>query len=142
VVFGSRPPGHKATKADIARQVGSLAFKETFKELMTKKEEATAESEERRCRDKEATTKSFVDLQERSVAADEAIAKARLLEAEAKTKALEAEAKARLLEAEVRTKLLETKVTTKLLEAQAMLTAKETKIMLTDLETISDPARR
>jgi hypothetical protein len=39
-----------------------LAFQETFKELMTKKEEATAEREERQRRDKEATTKSFVDL--------------------------------------------------------------------------------
>jgi hypothetical protein len=136
-----RPPGHKATKADIARQAGSLAFKETFKELMTNKEEATAEREERQRRDKEATTKSFVDLQEWSVAADEAIAKARLLEAEAKTKALETEAKARLLESEARTKLLETKAKTKLLEAQAML-MEETKIMLTDLETISDPVRR
>jgi hypothetical protein len=114
-----------------------LTFQETFKELMTKKEEATAEREERRRRDKEATTKSFVDLQERSVVADEVIAKARLLEAEAKTKALEAEAKARLLEAEARTKLLETEATTKLLEAQAMLMAEETKIMLTDLETSS-----
>jgi hypothetical protein len=137
-----RPPGHKGTKADIALQADSLAFQETFKELMTKKEEATAEREERRPRDKEATTKIFVDLQERYVAADEAIAKARLLEAESKTKALEAEAKARLLKVEARTKLLETDATTKLLEPQAMLMAEETKIMLTDLETISDPARR
>jgi hypothetical protein len=137
-----RPPCHKATKSDIARQDGSLAFQETFKELMTKKEDATAEREERRRRDKKATTKSFVDLQERSVAAEEAICKARMLEADAKTKALEAEAKARLLEAEARTKLLETEATTKLLKAQAMLMAKETKIMLTNLETISDPARR
>jgi hypothetical protein len=136
-----RPPSHKGTKADIAWQAGSLAFQETFKELMTKKEEATAEREERWHRDKEATTKSFIDLQERSVAADEAIAKARLLEAKAKTKALEAEAKARLLEAEARTKFLETKATTKLLKAQAMLMAEETKIMLIDLETISDHAR-
>jgi hypothetical protein len=134
-----RPPGHKA---DIARQAGTLAFQETFKELKTKKEEATAEREERRWRDKEATTKSFIDLQERSVAADEAIAKARMLEAEAKTKALEAEAKASLLGAKARTKLLETEATTKLLEAQAMLMAEETKIMLTDLETIFNPARR
>jgi hypothetical protein len=120
-----------------------LAFQETFKELMTKKGEATAEREERRRRDNEATTKSFVDLQERSVAAGEAIAKARLLEAEAKTKALEGEAKAGLLEVEARTKLLETEAKIKLLEAQAMLMAEETKIMLTvtDLETISDPAR-
>jgi hypothetical protein len=117
-----------------------LAFQGTFKEIMTKKEEATAEREEQMRRDKEATTKSFVDLQERSVAADEAIAKARLLEAEAKTKALEAEAKARLLEAEARTKLLETEATTKLLETQAMLMAEETKIMLIDMDTISDPA--
>jgi hypothetical protein len=113
--------GHKATKADIAWQASSLAFQETFKELMTKKEEATAKREERRRRYKEATTKSFVDLQERSVAADEATAKARLLEAEA------------------RTKLLETEATTKLLEARAMLMAEDTKIMLTDLETIFDP---
>jgi hypothetical protein len=47
-----RPPGHKATKADIARQAGSLAFQETFKKLMTKKKEATAEREERQRRDK------------------------------------------------------------------------------------------
>jgi hypothetical protein len=91
-----RPLGHKDTKADITRQADSLAFQETFKELMIRKEEVIAEREERRRRDKDATTKSFVDLQERSVAADKAIAKARLLEAEAKTKALEAEAKARL----------------------------------------------
>jgi hypothetical protein len=119
-----------------------LAFQETFKELITKKEEATAEREERRCRDKEATTKNFVDLQERSVAADEAIAKARLLEADANTKALESEAKARLLDAEARTKLFETEATTKLLEAQAMLMDEETKIMPTNLENISDPAQQ
>jgi hypothetical protein len=137
-----RPPGHKATKADIAWQAGSLAFQETFKELMVKKEEATAEREERRRRDKEATTKRFIDLKEGYVAADEAIAKARLLEAEAKTKVLEAEAKASLLEAEARTKLLEAEAKTKLLEAEAMLMAEENKIMLTDLNTISDPVRR
>jgi hypothetical protein len=137
VVRQRRSPGHKATKADITQQAGSLAFQETFKELMTKKEEATAEREERRRRDKEATTKSFVDLQERSVASDEAIAKARLL----KARLLEAEAKTKLLETEATTKLLETEATTKLLEAQAMLMAEETKIMLIDLETISDPAR-
>jgi hypothetical protein len=140
VVSGSA--GLQATRLPRPTSPGSLTFQETFKELMTKKEEATAEREERRRRDKEATTKSFVDLQERSVAAGEAIAKARFLEGEAKTKALEAEAKARLLEAEVRTKLLETEAKTKLLEAQAMLMAEETKIMLTNLETISDPARR
>jgi hypothetical protein len=33
---------------------------------MIKEEEATAEREKHRCRDKETTTKSFVDLQERS----------------------------------------------------------------------------
>jgi hypothetical protein len=118
-----------------------LAVQETFKELMTKKEEAITERKERRHRDKEATTKSFIDLQERSIAADEAIAKARLLEAGAKTKALEAEAKATLLEAEARTKRLEIEAKTKLIEAQAMRMDEETKIMLTDLETISDPAR-
>jgi hypothetical protein len=109
---------------------------------MTKKEEANAEREERRCRDKEATTKSFVYLQERSVATDKALAKAKMLESEARTKALEAEAKARLLEAEARTKLLETKAKTKFLEAEAMLMAEDNKSMLTDLETISDPVRR
>jgi hypothetical protein len=137
-----RPPSHKATKANITRHTGSLAFQETFKELMTKKEEATAEREEQQRRDKKATTKSFVDIQERSVAADEPIAKARLLEVEANTKALEAEAKARLLDAEARTKLFDTEAMTKLLGAQAMLIDEETKIMPTDLENISDPAQR
>jgi hypothetical protein len=36
-------PGHKATKADIARHANSLAFQKTFKELMVKTEEAIAE---------------------------------------------------------------------------------------------------
>jgi hypothetical protein len=57
-----RPPGHKATKANIARQAGSFAFQDTLKELVVKKEEAIAGRKERRCRDKEATTKSFVNL--------------------------------------------------------------------------------
>jgi hypothetical protein len=101
--------------------------------------------------DKEATTKSFIDLQERFVATDEAVAKARMLEFETKTKALEAEAKARFLEAEARTKLLETEAKnklletetkTKLLEAEAMLMAEENKIMLTNFETISDSIRQ
>jgi hypothetical protein len=119
-----------------------LDFQETFKELMTKKEKATIDREKRRCRDKEATTKSFVYLQERSVAADKAIAKARLLETEAKTKVLEEEAKARLLEVKARTKLLETEAKTKFLKAEEMLMAEENKIMVIDLETISDPVRR
>jgi hypothetical protein len=84
-------------------------FQKNLKELMVKKEEDIAERREWRCRDKDATTKSFVDLQEWSVANDEAIAKARVLEVEAKTKALESEAKPRLLEAEARTKLLRSK---------------------------------
>jgi hypothetical protein len=66
-----------------------LALQQTFKKLMVKNEKATAEREDRRHKDKEATAKSFVDLQKRSGAADEAIAKARFLEAEAKIKALE-----------------------------------------------------
>jgi uncharacterized protein YqfA (UPF0365 family) len=106
------------------------------------KEEAIVEREERRHRDKEATTKSFVDLQEQSVAADEVIAKAMVLEVKAKTKALEAEAKAMILEAEAKTKLLEAEAKTKILEAEAMLMAEENKIMLTDLEIVSDSARR
>jgi hypothetical protein len=115
-------------------------YQETFKEIIVKKEEAIAEREEHGSRDKEATTKSFVDLQERSVAANEAIAKARLLEAEVKTNNMEAEAKARFLEA--RTKLLEAEAKTKLLEAEALLVAEENKIMLTDLDTNSYPIRR
>jgi hypothetical protein len=109
-----RPPGHKATKADIVWQADSFAFQETSKQLMVKKEEVIVGREEWQHRDKEATTKSFIDLQERSVAAGEAI-KARIMELEAKTKALEAEAKARLLEAEARTKLFKTEAKTKLL---------------------------
>jgi hypothetical protein len=118
-----------------------LVFQETFKELMTKKEEATAEREEWQRRDKEATTKSFVDLQERSVAADEAIAKARLLEAEAKTKGPGSRGQGKALGGRGEEQALGDRGMTKLLEAQAMLMAEETKIMLTDLETISDPAR-
>jgi hypothetical protein len=42
-----RPPGHKASKADIARQDGSLAFQETSREIMIEKKEAIAERKER-----------------------------------------------------------------------------------------------
>jgi hypothetical protein len=91
---------------------------------MVKKEEAIAEREEMRCKDKQATAKSFVDLQERSVTANKAIAKARLLEAEVKTEALEAEAK------------------TKLLEAKTKLMTEKNNIMFTELKSISDPGRR
>jgi hypothetical protein len=117
-------------------------FQETFREIIVEKEEAIVEREERRCKDKEATVKSFVGLQERSVAADEAIAKARLLEAEAKTKALKAKVKVRLLEAKDKTRLLEADSKTKLLVDEAKLMAEENKIMLTDLESITDPDRR
>jgi hypothetical protein len=65
-----------------------LAFQETFWELMVKKEETTAEREERRRKDKEATAKSYVDLQERSLVADEGIVKARHLVVEAKSRIL------------------------------------------------------
>jgi hypothetical protein len=135
------PPGHKASKAYIARQVGSLAFQETFKELMVKKEEAIAKKQ-RRCSDKVATSKSFVGLQEKSIATNKAIAKAGILEAEAKTKALGAKPKARLLEAEVNTKILEDEATTNLLEAEAKLMAEENKIILNGLETIADLDQR
>jgi hypothetical protein len=100
---------------------------------MVNKEEAIAEREEMRCKDKQATAKSFVDLQERSVTANKAIAKARLLEAEVKIEALEAEAKARLLEAEAKTKLL---------EAKTKLMTEKNNIMFTELKSISDPGRR
>jgi hypothetical protein len=46
------PLGHKASKTDIARQAGSLMFQETFREIIVEKEEAIAEREERRRKDK------------------------------------------------------------------------------------------
>jgi hypothetical protein len=44
-----------------------LAFQETFKELIVKKEDSITERKEMWCRDKEATAKRFFDLQERSI---------------------------------------------------------------------------
>jgi hypothetical protein len=93
-----------------------------------------AERVERRLTKKEASTKRFVNLLQRSIATDEAIAKARLLEVNDKTKSLEAEAKARLLEAKSRTQLLEA-------EAKTMLMAEENNIILTNLDSISDPCK-
>jgi hypothetical protein len=138
----SWPPGYKASKTDIVRQAGSLVFQETFREIIVEKEEAIAEREERRRKDKETTIKSFVGLQERSVTADEAIAKARLLEAEAKAKALKAKVKVRLLESKDKARLLEADAKTKLSVDEAKLMAEENKIMLTDLESITDPNQR
>jgi hypothetical protein len=65
-------------------QASSLAFQETLRELMAKKEEAIVEREERRHKEKEATTKSFVDLQLRALEVEEAQVKSILIEAEAK----------------------------------------------------------
>jgi hypothetical protein len=117
-------------------------FQETFREIIVEKEEAIAEREERRRKDKEATVKSFVGLQERFVAADKAIAKARLLEAEAKKKALKAKVKVRLLESKDKARLLEADAKTKLLVEEAKLMAEENTIMLIDLESITDPDQR
>jgi hypothetical protein len=52
--------------------------------LIFKKEEAIAEREERWHKEKEATAKSFVDLQVRALAVEVALAKSKLVEAEAK----------------------------------------------------------
>lgn len=50
-----RPGGHKAKKVDIARQARSLAFQETLRKILKKKEEAITEREETPCKEKEAT---------------------------------------------------------------------------------------
>jgi hypothetical protein len=58
-----RPVGNKATKINMNPQASSLAFQDTLRELMVKKEEAIPEREERRRKEKEATAKISVDLQ-------------------------------------------------------------------------------
>ena len=42
------PAGHKATKIEMHRQASSMAFQETLRELMVKKEEAISKREESR----------------------------------------------------------------------------------------------
>jgi hypothetical protein len=77
--------------------------------------------EERRRKEKEATAKSFVDLQLRALDVEEAWAKSILVKVEAKARLMDVEAKSRLLEAE------------------AKIMDEENQIVLTDLATISDP---
>jgi colicin import membrane protein len=146
-----RPQGHKAAKADLERNAGSLAFGDTLKDLMEKKEANQAQREERRRQEKEGNAKSFVDIALRSLEVEEAKVKAmeveveaKAMEAEAKAKLLEAEAeaKAKLLEAEAKAKAEKDAAEAKLLQASAMLMAEENCIMLTDLATISDPEQR
>jgi hypothetical protein len=91
---------------------------------MVKKEEAITEREERRRQEKEATAKSFVDLKERALEVEEALAKSKLIEAEAK---------ARLMDADANSKVL---------EAEAKIMAEENRIMVTELATITDPVQR
>jgi hypothetical protein len=98
-----------------------MTFQETLRELMVNKEEAIAEREERHHKEKEATAKSFVDLQVRALEVEEAIAKSKLVEAKAK---------------------LITNAKSKVLEAEAKIMAKENRMMLTDLATITDPVQR
>jgi hypothetical protein len=102
------------------REASSLVFQETLRELMVKKEEVITEREERQRKEKEATTKSFVDLQLRALEVEEASAKFSLVEAEAKAKLMDVDAKS------------------KVLEAEAKIMAGENRIMLMDLATIDE----
>jgi hypothetical protein len=79
-----RPVGHKATKTKMHRQASTMAFQETLREFMVKKEEAITERKVRRRKEKEVTTKSFVDLQMRAIEVEESLAKSILVEAEAR----------------------------------------------------------
>jgi hypothetical protein len=91
---------------------------------MVKKEEAITEREEKRREEKEATTKSFVDLQVGALEVEEDLAKSKLIEAEFKARLMDVDAKS------------------KMLEVEAKITAEENQIMLTDLATIIDPVQR
>ncbi|KAK1626312.1 hypothetical protein QYE76_000627 [Lolium multiflorum] len=108
------PPGHAS----------SLAFQDTLRELMIKKEETIAEREERRRREKETTTKSFVDLQMRALEVKDALAKSMFVETEAKARLMDVDANSVVLEVE------------------AKIMAGENQVMLTDLGTIFDPVQR
>jgi hypothetical protein len=96
-----------------------LALQDTSRELIVKKEETIANREERRRKEKEATSKSFVDLHMRSLEVEDANAKSRLLKAKAKAKLMGVDAKSRLLQVE------------------AKVIAEENRINLTDLDTAS-----
>ena len=84
-----RPRGHKAAKGDLKRDAQAHLFQESLKEIMTEKEKAAAEREERRRKDKEAAVAIFVDLQKRTLEVEETNAKSRLMEALVKVMAEE-----------------------------------------------------
>jgi hypothetical protein len=67
-----------------------------LRELIVKKKEAITEMEERRRKEKEATAKSFVGFQLRSLEVEEARAKSSLVEAEAKAKLIDVDAKSKI----------------------------------------------
>jgi hypothetical protein len=79
-----RPRGHKATMSDIERDVVALALSETFNGWMANKEEAIAQREEKKRREKVATCNQFFDLTKKTIEVEESMAKAKAIEAEAK----------------------------------------------------------
>ena len=84
-----RARGHKAAKGDLKRDAQAHLFQESLKEIMTEKEKAAAEREERRRKDTEAAVAVFVDLQKRTLEVAETNAKSRMMEASAKVMAQE-----------------------------------------------------
>ena len=81
--------GHKAAKGDLKRDAQALLFQASLKKMMTEKEKAIVEREERRRKDKEAAVAVFVDLPKRTLEVAETNAKSRMMEASAKVMAEE-----------------------------------------------------
>jgi hypothetical protein len=57
-----RPRGHKATKADLAREASSLAFSQTLEKIMAKSQAALAKRGEKRRLEKEVSNAIYLNL--------------------------------------------------------------------------------
>jgi hypothetical protein len=91
VTLPRRPRGHKATPADMKKDVAALALSETLKGWIPNKEEAISMREESKCREKEATCNHSLTSQKRQLKVEKSMEKAKAIEAEAKLMAEERE---------------------------------------------------
>jgi hypothetical protein len=88
-----RPRGHKATKADLAREAQAIAFTQSLEKMMADNQAALAARDEKRCLEKEAAAVIFLNLTKEVIEVQKADAEAKLHDAEARR--MDAEAKTR-----------------------------------------------
>jgi hypothetical protein len=108
--------GHKATKADLAREASSLAFSQTLEKIMADSQAALDKKDEKKRLEKEAATVIYLNLTKEVIEVQKMDAEAKKEDAEAKMRDAEA----------------------RRVDAEAKIWAEDTRIMLAELNNMDD----